>query len=259
MDDDRGDGRWRARAVGVGHGASVCRHVRRSVWDRVEGVRVVASPSWPLGRSFRRSTPWRGASLPPGAGRDCLTDCPSSRDGEHRERRASVCRGRTVPGFMSDWPRGTSERNSSRTGQVISPAVLVGWRPAATMSDLGAPSAEQTRGRSGRRRDHGRSCRRRTENDPLRRGPQRRDCSVGKPGGVGASGRAHRPRPPSHGPDSRCQLPLCEPARGARMGRLGRAGRTPVVYRFGRIRPDLAGLGIGCIGLLEPYLAPEQG
>jgi hypothetical protein len=102
MDDDRGDGRWRARAVGVGHGASVCRHVRRSVWDRVEGVRVVASPSWPLGRSFRRSTPWRGASLPPGAGRDCLTDCPSSRDGEHRGRRASVCRGRTVPGFMSD-------------------------------------------------------------------------------------------------------------------------------------------------------------
>ena len=62
--DDRGDGGWRARAVG-------CERERRFQAGQTtrpgsrRGVRVAASPSSPLGRLLRRSTPWRGASLPP--------------------------------------------------------------------------------------------------------------------------------------------------------------------------------------------------
>jgi hypothetical protein len=44
--------------------ASVDRDVRRSVYSRIEGVSLLAFPSWLLGRSLRQSTQWRRASLP---------------------------------------------------------------------------------------------------------------------------------------------------------------------------------------------------
>ena len=78
MGDDRGDGGWRARAVGVGHGASVCGQVRRSVYDGVEGVRVVVISFMAVGSLAQAIHSVEGASLPPGASSECLADCPSS-------------------------------------------------------------------------------------------------------------------------------------------------------------------------------------
>jgi len=67
INDDRGDGGWRARAVG-GERERRFQAGQTTRPGPRRGVRVAASPSSPLGRLLRRSTPWRGASLPPGAG-----------------------------------------------------------------------------------------------------------------------------------------------------------------------------------------------
>jgi excisionase family DNA binding protein len=86
------------------------------------------SPSWPLGRSFRRSTPWRRASLPPGAGRDCLAECRSSLPAEMvmlaassaciGGRRAQICSLRTdVARLYELRPHGTTQPSNSDFAQ----------------------------------------------------------------------------------------------------------------------------------------------
>ena len=71
----------------------------------------------------------------------------------------------------------------------------------------------------------------------------------GNRAGSAPTGRAHRPRPPSDGPDPRRQLPLLKPARHARMGQLGRAGRTEATEATTRRRLP---------GSLSPYSRTRQ-
>ena len=58
---------WRTRRPSIRCRATD-RQVRRGAYGKHRGVAVLALPSRLLGRSFRQSTPWRGASLPSGAG-----------------------------------------------------------------------------------------------------------------------------------------------------------------------------------------------
>jgi hypothetical protein len=65
INDDRGDGGWRAQAVG-GERERRFQAGQTTRPGPRRGVPLAAFPSSPLGRLVRRSTPWRGASLPPG-------------------------------------------------------------------------------------------------------------------------------------------------------------------------------------------------